>query len=144
MDRTVYLSLGANLGDREGTIDRALELLQERIGPLRRRSDWYYSAPVGFESEHEFCNICAAFVSTLEPLELLHVTQAVERELGRTEKSIRHADGTTEYRDRTIDIDIIEYEGVAMQTEELTLPHPRYKEREFVIVPLGQIKNPAL
>lgn len=139
----VYLSLGANLGEREQTIDRALTLLHEIVGPLQRRSDYYYSEPVGFESEHEFCNICASFDTTLSPIQLLEATRQVEKMLGRTIKSETKADGTIVHYDRPIDIDIILYEGVEIETEQLTLPHPRYQERDFVLVPLRQIQSPA-
>lgn len=130
----VYLSLGANLGYREETINKALELLAEQVGPLIRRSSFFYSKPQGFDSPNEFCNLCASFETGLSPLTLLHTTQAIERKLGRTQKSI---DGV--YHDRVIDIDILLYEGIQLSTEELTIPHPKMKERDFVMSPLHEI-----
>ena len=97
----VYLSLGANLGNREETINIALDLLTEQVGTLVRRSSFFYSKPWGFDSENDFCNICASFRTSLAPIDLLLTTQSIERALGRKEKS----NGT--YHDRTIDIDII-------------------------------------
>lgn len=131
-----YLSLGANLGNKEQTIDRAVELLQAQAGNVTRRSSFFYSAPWGFESEHEFCNICLALETTLSPLDLLHTTQAIERSLGRTQKS---TDG--QYHDRLIDIDILTYEDIILHTPELTLPHPHMLERDFVYIPLHEISR---
>lgn len=136
---TVYLSLGANLGNREETLECVLQILSAEVGTLLRRSAYYYSAPMGFESEHEFCNICAAYSTTLDPIELLHRTQAIEQRLGRTSKSLHGI-----YHDRPIDIDLILYyderqQPVAVHHSELTLPHPRYRERDFVMIPLREI-----
>ena len=84
---TYYLSLGSNLGDREGTIRQALQRIEQQIGPVRRCSSFYYSKPWGFESEHDFCNLCCALETDKTPLEVLHLTQGIERALGRKEKS---------------------------------------------------------
>ena len=97
-----YLSIGANLGEREQTVNQAVSLLNSEVGRVLARSSFYYSAPVGFQSEHEFCNICLKLTSDLSPQRLLYVTQDIEKALGRTEKS---HDGL--YHDREIDIDIL-------------------------------------
>jgi len=134
----VFLSLGANLGNREETIDKALNLLAEQIGPLIKRSSFFYSKPWGFDSPNDFCNLCAAFKTALSPLDLLHTTQAIERALGRQYKSING-----QYCDRTIDIDIIRVfdheKEIFIDTPELTIPHPLWHERDFVKVPLEEI-----
>ena len=109
----VYLSLGSNLGNREQTIDKAIQLLSEQVGPLIKRSSFFYSKPWGFDSPNDFCNICASFKTELSPLDLLHTTQSIERQLGRTKKSnFKQQSGRTSnseagYSDRPIDIDII-------------------------------------
>lgn len=109
----VYLSLGSNLGNREQTIDKAIQLLSEQVGPLIKRSSFFYSKPWGFDSPNDFCNICASFKTKLSPLDLLHTTQSIERQLGRTKKSnFKQQSGLTSnseavYSDRPIDIDII-------------------------------------
>lgn len=109
----VYLSLGSNLGNREQTIDKAIQLLSEQVGPLIKRSSFFYSKPWGFDSPNDFCNICASFKTELSPLDLLHTTQSIERQLGRTKKSnFKQQSGLTSnneavYSDRPIDIDII-------------------------------------
>lgn len=130
----VYLGLGANLGNREETINKAVELLSEQVGPLIKRSSFFYSKPFGFDSPNGFCNICASFDTQLAPLDLLHTTQAIERALGRTQKSQNGI-----YHDRTIDIDILLYEGIQMATPELTIPHPEIQKRDFVTSPLSEI-----
>ena len=130
----LYLSLGANIGQREQTIQSALSLLSQQLGPMLRVSDYYYSEPWGFDSENAFCNCCACFDTELEPHEILRITQQVERELGRNHKSVQRI-----YHDRTIDIDIILYGSVELNTPELTIPHPLYREREFVMIPLREV-----
>ena len=136
---TYYLSLGANLGAREHTLREATQMIEQQIGPVRRCSNFYYSAPWGFESEHAFCNICCSVESDKQPMEVLGLTQGIERALGRTHKS-----HNGRYADRTIDIDIIrgfdaEGKEYTIDTPELTLPHPLWQEREFVRVPLAEI-----
>ena len=109
----VYLSLGSNLGNREQTIDKAIQLLSEQVGLLIKRSSFFYSKPWGFDSPNDFCNICASLKTELSPLDLLYTTQSIERQLGRTKKSnFKQQSGLTSnseavYSDRPIDIDII-------------------------------------
>ena len=135
-----YLSLGANLGEREVTIQRALEMIEQQIGHLLSCSSYYYSAPWGYDSENPFCNICCCVESTLQPIDVLHTTQAIERTLGRTHKTI-----DAHYSDRTIDIDIIraidEGQEICLSSPELTLPHPLWQQRDFVRIPLEEIHS---
>ena len=146
-----YLSLGSNLGERERTLREALDLIGRQIGTLLRCSSLYYSAPWGFESEHPFCNLCCAVRTDLAPLDMLRATQTIERQLGRTEKS---SDG--EYHDRTIDIDLIrafddEGKEIKLQITNvksqmsngalLSLPHPLWQQRDFVVEPMKEIFN---
>lgn len=130
----LFLSFGANVGDRRAAIDEALVRLERRVGPLLRRSACYETRPEGFVSDHDFLNAAALFSTQLGPLEVLDAAEAVERELGRTHKS----DGRG-YADRTIDIDLISLGPVCMATPRLTLPHPRWAERRFVLEPLAEI-----
>ena len=153
---TVFLSLGANLGNREQTINKAIRFLSEQVGPLIKRSSFYYSKPWGFNSPNDFCNICASFETELSPLDLLHTTQSIERQLGRTHKT-----QITNYDDRPIDIDIIrafDDNGTEIKCQIsndkspiinlksqmssaplLSLPHPLWQQRDFVKVPLEEI-----
>ena len=139
----IFLSLGSNLGNREATINQALDLLATQVGPLIKRSSFFYSQPWGFDSPNEFCNLCASFTTSLSPLDLLHTTQSIERALGRTEKTpiIDNRSPLTAhlYSDRTIDIDIIFYGDIHLETSELTIPHPLWQQRDFVKVPLAEI-----
>lgn len=140
---TYYLSLGSNLGKREQTLRDALQLIEQQVGPILRCSSFYYSAPWGFESENEFCNLCCAIQSDQMPSDVLHLTQAIERVLGRKEKS-HYSLLTTQYSDRPIDIDIIrvfdnEGEELFIDTPELTIPHKLWTQRDFVKVPLAEI-----
>lgn len=131
-----YLSIGSNIGDRLQNVDAACRLIETQVGHILRRSNDFYSQAWGYQSEHEYLNICLAVDTTLTPEQLLDITQQIERKLGRTVKGV--------YQDRTIDIDIILYynefgESVTFHTETLTLPHPRMQEREFVMIPLKEI-----
>ena len=154
----VYLSLGANIGNREQTINTALELLTAQVGPLIKRSSFFYSKPWGFDSPNEFCNLCASFTTSLSPLDLLHTTQSIEKQLGRTKKTPltdnRSPLTAHRYSDRTIDIDIIrafDNEGNEIKCQItnhksqissvplLSLPHPLWQQRDFVKVPLAEI-----
>ena len=148
-----YLSLGANLGDREQTIKQALELIEQQVGHVLRCSSFFYSAPWGFESEHEFCNLCCAVESSQYPLSVLRLTQSIERALGRTLKSQISNLKSPIYSDRPIDIDLIRAfddsgneincQNNQMVNDQmvnvLTLPHPLWQERDFVKIPLAEI-----
>ncbi len=141
---TYYLSLGSNLGDREGTIRQALQRIEQQIGPVRRCSSFYYSKPWGFESEHDFCNLCCAVETDKTPLEVLHLTQTIERALGRKEKSAISNQQSPIYSDRNIDIDLIRVfdeqgQEICLDTPELTLPHKFWQQRDFVKIPLAEI-----
>ena len=133
----VYLGIGTNLGEREANLRRAIELLHERVGECIACSSIYRSAPQGFVSDNQFANIVAVCQTDHSPEEVLHITQQIEREMGRTEKSINGI-----YHDRVIDIDLLKaYEGdreIVVQTPTLSLPHPRMEERDFVMVPLHE------
>lgn len=130
----VYLSLGTNLGDKEANLRRAISEIERRIGPVRAQSAFITTEPWGFQSENQFLNAAICVETELPPLDLLHETQQIERDLGRTTKS---AAGT--YSDRIIDIDILLYGDEHIETPELTIPHPLMHERDFVMIPLKQI-----
>jgi 2-amino-4-hydroxy-6-hydroxymethyldihydropteridine diphosphokinase len=130
---TVYLALGSNLGDKNHNLLSATTLIAERIGVLSAVSSIYESEPWGFDSDNSFLNQVIKVETNLEPLELLAITQEIEKKIGRTEKT-NHS-----YQDRIIDIDIILYNDLIYESERLTLPHPLYKERDFVMKPLMEI-----
>ena len=130
----LYLALGANAGRREENIRRAIAAIHERIGCIEKESALYETAPVGFDSKHLFLNAAVSCRTNLMPEEILDVTQEIELELGRLQKSVNG-----QYADRTIDIDLLWMEGIVMDEPRLTLPHPRIAERDFVLRPLCDI-----
>lgn len=131
---TLFLALGSNLGDREKLLTTAVDLLSQRVGKVVQVSSLLNTEPEGFCSEHLFLNQVVQLETTLSPKEVLQVTQEIEQELGRTSKS-----DTTGYTDRTCDIDIILYGDLILQDSDLTIPHPRFRERLFVLQPLAEI-----
>ena len=133
MMHKVYLGLGANLGDREATIHRAIELIGERIGEVVTQSSLIETEPWGFTSGNKFLNGAILVETELLPREVLKITQEIERELGRRHKG-------TAYRDRPIDIDILLYDDVTIDAPDLKIPHPLMHRRDFVLIPLKQIK----
>ena len=134
MKHRVFLSLGSNLGNKEGNIIGAISRIRELIGDGERQSTLLVTQPWGFESENTFVNAAIMVVTDMQPLQLLHATQQIERDMGRTEKSVAGC-----YRDRIIDIDILTYDDLHIATDELTLPHARMHERDFVMKPLREI-----
>lgn len=131
---TVYLALGANIGDRRATTLRAIARINELIGTVERQSALYETEPWGFASPHRFLNACVRVSTTLTPRQLLTATQQIERALGRTAKS---AGGV--YHDRVIDIDILLYDDLRVDEPDLKIPHPLMTERDFVMIPLREI-----
>jgi len=128
------LALGGNVGDVRDTLDRAVAALCDgEIVRLVARSSDYRTPPWGVTDQPAFVNLCMAVETALAPQELLARAQAVERSLGR-ERSRE-----TRWGPRPVDIDLIAYDDVALTTPDLTLPHPRWLERAFVLVPLAEI-----
>lgn len=137
---TVYLSLGTNLGDKEHNLLSAITEIERRIGPVRAQSAFLSTEPWGFESENTFLNAAVCVETELSPNALLRVTQQIERDMGRTEKStINGQPSTVTYHDRIIDIDILLYDDLHINTPKLTIPHPHMYERDFVLIPLREI-----
>ena len=128
-----YLALGTNIGNKRRNMITAAALLAERVGDVLALSGFYETEPWGFQSENTFLNAALRLETSLSPLELLKATQQIEVEMGRTQKS----NGT--YHDRIIDIDILLYDDLILQTPELTLPHPLMQDRRFVMEPLLEI-----
>ena len=140
MTHKLYLSLGSNLGDRETNIRQALALIDERVGSVYRVSSYIETDPVGFQSSNKFINVVCLVHTMMSPMACLRETQKIETELGRTQKSI-NPDGSLTYKDRLIDIDLLTYDQLVLNTPELTLPHPRMHERDFVLIPLREIQE---
>lgn len=128
-----YLGLGTNIGNKRRNLITAAALLAERAGDVLALSGFYQTEPWGFRSENFFLNAAVTLETELTPVVLLQVTRQIEREMGRTQKS----DGS--YHDRIIDLDILLYGDLVLETPELVLPHPLMHERKFVLEPLAEI-----
>lgn len=133
----LFLGLGSNTGNREALLRKAIARIAQRIGNVARTSSFIETAPWGFNSENPFINAACLVETELTPLECLEETQKIERELGRTEKTQNGI-----YHDRPIDIDLLRYDNLSINTERLTLPHPLIHERDFVKIPLAEIEKP--
>ena len=136
MMHQVYLSLGTNLGNRKRNIREAIEKIGELVGVVERQSALYETKPWGFSSPNDFINACVLVDTMLAPRQLLEATQRIEQEMGRIGKSVNG-----EYHDRIIDIDILLYDNIKVNEPDLIIPHPLMEEREFVMVPLNEIKR---
>jgi 2-amino-4-hydroxy-6-hydroxymethyldihydropteridine diphosphokinase len=136
----IYFGIGTNLGNREENLRTAVELLHERVGECLSCSSIYRSVPQGFVSENEFANMVVVCETKYSPEDVLAITQQIEREMGRTEKSVNGI-----YHDRMIDIDLLKAihhsSLIVRNSATLTLPHPRMHERDFVLVPLQEVEN---
>ena len=132
----VYLGLGTNLGDKKANLEMAVEEISKRVGKVVSLSAFYATEPWGFESENSFLNAVCCVETSLLPFELLRVTQKIESDLGRKKKSIGG-----NYSDRILDIDILLYDELQLETPDLKIPHPLMEKREFVMNPLKEIKD---
>lgn len=122
------LALGSNLGDREGYLRFAVD----QLGPLAAESQVFETDPIGGpEGQGPFLNMVVAIETHLDPFALLRRCQRIEAEAMR--QRVQH------WGPRTLDVDIVEYNGVTIESDELTIPHPRYAERRFVLAPLAEI-----
>ena len=131
----VYLSLGSNLLDREALLRDALRQLEAPDLRCLRVSNIYETEPIGLREQPWFLNLVAEFETALTPTELLARTQTVELELGR-ERSVLNGP-------RTIDIDIVLFGDIVQESDRVTIPHSRFRERRFVLAPLAEL-NPGL
>ncbi len=140
----VYLGLGTNLGDRERNIRETIRLINERVGEVTRQSSLIETEPWGFESSHRFLNAAILCKTEKTPREVLELTQQIERDMGRKEKSVTsHPSPLTShlYQDRPIDIDILLYDDLTVDEPDLKIPHPLMYERDFVMIPLNEIMD---
>ena len=128
------LALGGNVGDARATLDRAVALLCDgTVIRLLARSADYRTPPWGVEDQAPFVNLCIVAATELPPQALLARALSVERALGRDRRREQR------WGPRPVDIDILAYDDVTLDTPNLTLPHPRLFERAFVLVPLNEI-----
>lgn len=127
-----YLLLGGNLGDRLHYLKSASLLLKSLAGEIVKKSSFYETAPWGFRDNRLFLNQVIVLNTGLDVNELFQVLVDIENRLGRT----RNGSG---YDARTIDIDILFYDNLVIQTRDIIVPHPRIQERKFVLEPMCEI-----
>ena len=138
----VYLGLGANLGDKEENLRKAISLINEQIGTVVRQSAFFYSEPWGYESENQFANAVILVETPLSPHQVLYTTQHIERQLGKTEVHATDRNQTSNlYHDRPIDIDILLFDDLHIDEPDLKVPHPLMQQRDFVMIPLNEIRG---
>ena len=128
---TVFVSVGSNLGERQKNVLAAIRALQDDQATLVAASGLYETEPTDLEDQPWFINAVAKLSTTRSPGALLELCQEIERSLGR-EKGVR-------FGPRVLDIDILLYGDDVVDTDDLTIPHPRMSERRFVLVPLAEI-----
>jgi 2-amino-4-hydroxy-6-hydroxymethyldihydropteridine diphosphokinase len=130
-EKTVYIALGSNLGDRAANLERAIAALNSAGIRVARQSSIYVTEPVGVGGPAWFLNAVAEAETSLLPLQLLHALLKIERELGRRR--------ITPHGPRAIDLDLLFYGASVIHGRELEVPHPRLTERRFVLVPMAQL-----
>ena len=130
---------GSNLGKKEENIAKAVTLIEEQIGHVEAQSALYYSEPWGFTSDNQFVNAVVRVTTALTPSRLLRATQRIERQLGKTARHATERSQEAIYHDRQIDIDILLFDSLTIDTPKLKIPHPLMQERDFVMIPLREI-----
>jgi len=127
---TVYIGLGSNLGDRLANLREAVQRLSAII-KIEKASQLYVAAPLGYVRDDAFVNAVVCGKTTLKPLDLLELMQGIESSMGRR--------SGVQYGPRPIDLDILFYDAIQIETRKLTIPHPRIAQRAFVLQPLVEI-----
>jgi 2-amino-4-hydroxy-6-hydroxymethyldihydropteridine diphosphokinase len=130
----VYLLLGSNLGNRQEYLYKAAQYIQDNTGSVRELSSVYESPSWGFKHPSAFLNQAIALSTELSPVELLGILKNIELALGRT-----RPDKGNGYEARTIDIDIIFYDDIIYNDNQLSIPHPQTHNRRFVLLPLQEL-----
>ena len=139
----VYLGLGSNLGDCRKNLERAIRLIDDRVGQVTRQSSFIETEPWGFESPNKFLNAVILCETTKTPREVLLLTQQIERDMGRRKMvngQWSMVNGQRIYADRPIDIDILLYDDLTIDEPDLKIPHPLMHERDFVMIPLEEVR----
>ena len=131
-NHTVYIAIGSNIGDKQQNLLTAIEEIQKMIGPVTEVSSFFENEPQGFKSKNIFLNACLISKTNLKPLATLKKLKKIEKKMGREKTK-------GSYTDRIIDLDIIFYDQIIYESEELTIPHKDYKNRNFVIIPLKEL-----
>jgi 2-amino-4-hydroxy-6-hydroxymethyldihydropteridine diphosphokinase len=128
----VFLGIGGNTGNKQDNFDKVYTFIKNELGEVLRSSSVYETSPWGFQSEDNFWNQVLVVETEYSPEELLQKVAKIENWLGRER-------GTTGYTSRKMDIDILYFDELVRENENLTIPHPQIANRLFVLVPLAEI-----
>ena len=131
-EHSVVISLGTNLGDKLKNLKNALSNIAG-FGSILNKSRIFCSDPWGYDSENEFLNMGLVIKTSMEPMQLLKKLKTIEKQMGRGPKVVQS------YQDRIIDLDILIYSGFTIDDEELSIPHPKIKERKFSLLILKDL-----
>jgi 2-amino-4-hydroxy-6-hydroxymethyldihydropteridine diphosphokinase len=124
--------LGTNLGDRQQNLDKALELICDQLGEIVEKSSIFESEAWGYHDANKYYNQAIYIQTKLDPIGVLEACLLIEEKLGRVRT-------LTQYEARTLDIDVLFYDNLIVESKNLILPHPRISERKFVLEPLCEI-----
>ncbi len=138
---TVYLGIGGNSGNKQNNFDNVYQIIKNELGEILKYSSIYETPPWGFQSDDYFWNSVIEIETEFMPEELLGKIHLIEKKFKRKR-------GSKRYSSREMDIDILYFDDIYIETEMLTIPHPRIHQRKFVLVPLNEIapdfKHPLL
>ena len=127
----VYIGLGSNIGNREENCRKAIKLLKENGIAVKKESSMHETEPWGVKDQPKFINMAIEIETNKNPEDLLGILKNIERQIGRTE--------SVKWGQRIIDLDIVLYDDLNIETPHLEIPHPFMHEREFVLKPLCEI-----
>lgn len=127
----VYISLGSNMGDRQFNINKAIKLVDEKVGKVVKVANIIETTAYGYENQADFLNTAICVQTNIEPYELLLILKDIEKEVGRKP--------TFRWGPRVVDLDIILYGDLVYVTSDLVIPHKDYKNRKFVLEPLIEL-----
>lgn len=137
----VFLGIGGNIGNKHDNFDKVIKIIEKELGLIKKSSSIYESPPWGFETKDNFWNKVLLIKTEFSPNELLKKIEKIENHFGRKRE-------TENYDSREMDIDILYYDDIFIETKTLIIPHPKMQLRKFVLVPLSEIapdlKHPLL
>ena len=129
---SVYIAIGSNIGNKKNNLLIAIQQIKESIGSVTEISSFLENKAQGFETQNTFLNACIICITKLSPIETLNILKKIEINMGR-----KNSQGF--YEDRIIDLDIIFYDQLVYESDVLTIPHKKYKDRDFVLIPLSEL-----
>jgi 2-amino-4-hydroxy-6-hydroxymethyldihydropteridine diphosphokinase len=137
----VFLGIGGNIGNKADNFTKVYTFIKNELGEIAKKSSVYETPPWGFTADEKFWNQVLVIETKLSPTELLQKITEIENHFGRKRE-------IGKYNSREMDIDILYYDEIFLETENLVIPHPRIAQRKFVLVPLNEIapdfKHPLL